>query len=132
MDDRALGDRPLRDGAAWGVQRPERPTTGDPVGRQAPRALEPLQRRRRRSVEAPVDLRRGEAEATQAELERRDVPADATACELALSEERHAELPSLQRVAWPTFPVARIPLRRWNAITALRVIGPEMPSTAPV
>ena len=41
-------------------------------------------------------------------------------------------LPSLQRVAIPTFPVALIPFFRWKRRSASRVIGPETPSTAPV
>ena len=37
--------------------------------------------------------------------------------------------PSSQRVRWPTFPVARIPLLRCSWSTAPRVSGPETPST---
>ena len=74
-------------------ESPKCPDAGDAVGLEPARALETPQGRRGGGVEATVDPARGQAEAPQAELERRDVPADAPARETALAEEGHAELP---------------------------------------
>ena len=72
-------------------ERPERAPSGDPVRVEPAGSLESLQRGGRRRVEPTVELRGGQSEAPEAELERRDVPADPAADERTLAQQRLSE-----------------------------------------
>ena len=72
-------------------ERPERAPSGDPVRVEPAGSLESLQRGGGRGIEPTVELRGGQSERPEAELERRDVPADPAPAELTLTEQRLSE-----------------------------------------
>ena len=79
-------------------ERPERAPSGDPVRVEPAGSLESLQRGSRRRVEPTVELRGGQSEAPEAELERRDVPADPAPDEPRCPSSGFPSAPSSQRV----------------------------------
>ena len=76
-------------------ERSERARARDPVRIESASALESLQRGGGRRIEPAVELRGGQTESPQAELERGDVPADAAGRKLSLTEQRPPELAEL-------------------------------------